>query len=264
MDKIAVISDIHGNKTALEAVLEDIKRRDIKHIYCLGDIVMKNANPDSTLRLIRENCEVVIMGNCDYVAANRCESEEHFWTREKIGKENCEYLSKLPVGYQFYMSGHLIRMFHAHSSGLEIPYNIAYKTKGQRCPIEDYDTMFENTEFLKDIHCELKPDVVIYAHIHTQNMARFGNKQLINTGSVGVPVEMLNKDENDEKNKLTTMASYIIIEGDIDSKNLGSLSFQFIKCPYDIQKEVRDIEESDMPNKEAAISGLTTGIYVRR
>ena len=46
MDKIAVISDIHGNKSALEAVLSDIHSRNISRIFCLGDIVLKCSNPD--------------------------------------------------------------------------------------------------------------------------------------------------------------------------------------------------------------------------
>ena len=41
MDKIALIADIHGNLTALEAVLKDIKSRKISHIYCLGDVAIK-------------------------------------------------------------------------------------------------------------------------------------------------------------------------------------------------------------------------------
>ena len=46
MDKIALIADSHGNLTALQTVLDDIKKREIKHIYCLGDIAIKGTNPN--------------------------------------------------------------------------------------------------------------------------------------------------------------------------------------------------------------------------
>ena len=67
MEKIAIISDIHGNKTALEAVLADIKDRKIQEIYCLGDCVTKCPNPDVVVDLVRKNCSVVLLGNCDEI-----------------------------------------------------------------------------------------------------------------------------------------------------------------------------------------------------
>lgn len=94
MDKIAVISDIHGNKTALEAVLKDIHSRNISRIFCIGDIVVKAANPDITVDLIRNNCEVVLKGNCDETMASDNALKRKFWTRMKIGEERARYLRK--------------------------------------------------------------------------------------------------------------------------------------------------------------------------
>jgi protein phosphatase len=70
MERIAVISDIHANLVALEAVLEDIKRRKIDKIFCLGDIVMKGASPCEVVDIIRKKCEIVVKGNCDELVAN--------------------------------------------------------------------------------------------------------------------------------------------------------------------------------------------------
>lgn len=69
MDKIAIIADIHGNLSALNSVLDDIKKRNISHIYCLGDIAIKGTSPNEVTDLIRENCEVVVRGNCDHLLA---------------------------------------------------------------------------------------------------------------------------------------------------------------------------------------------------
>ena len=65
MDKVAIISDIHGNLEALKTVLEDIKKRNITRIFCLGDIVAKGTHQQECVDLIRKNCEMVIRGNCD-------------------------------------------------------------------------------------------------------------------------------------------------------------------------------------------------------
>ena len=51
MDNIAIFSDIHGNIPALEAVLEDIEKRAISTIYCLGDFIGKGPNPNETIAL---------------------------------------------------------------------------------------------------------------------------------------------------------------------------------------------------------------------
>ena len=54
MDKIAIISDIHGNYEALTTVLKDIENRNIKNIYCLGDIIAKGVHPSECLTLIKD------------------------------------------------------------------------------------------------------------------------------------------------------------------------------------------------------------------
>ena len=67
---------------------------------------------------------------------------------------------------------------------------------------------------------------------------------------------MLNSNLNDESNKFSTMASYIIIEGNYNSKDLASISFNLVRVPYDIEKEIKYLEQSDMPSKNIAIRSL--------
>jgi predicted phosphodiesterase len=103
--RYAIISDIHANVEALEAVIEDTERRRVDKIVCLGDIVGYNANPNETVDLIREKGIVTIGGNHDERAAG---DEEPYgfnpqarsailWTRDQITPENKEYLASLPV-----------------------------------------------------------------------------------------------------------------------------------------------------------------------
>ena len=56
MDRIAIISDVHANITALNAVLDDIHSRGISRIFCLGDSVTKCCNPDLVIDKLREKC----------------------------------------------------------------------------------------------------------------------------------------------------------------------------------------------------------------
>ena len=261
MERIAIISDIHGNITALNEAIKDIKSRGIKRIFSLGDSVIKCANPDLVIDVLRKECEVNLMGNCDYTIAKPAAKEKHFWSREKIGEERAEWLKNLPISHEFYMSGHLVRLFHSSPISLDAIYNPMFRNESDKALILDGpEELFKNTEFIGKTDDDPSPDIVGYGHLHTPFIVRFKNKALFNTGSIGVPIEMLNNDENDAKNKFSTMISYIILEGEYGSKEIGNISFQLVRLTYDLEKEIRYLEESDMPNKEWVINNLRTSI----
>jgi len=107
----AVISDIHGNLEALEAVLADIDRRQIKDILCLGDIIGYGASPKQCLDLVAERCKIALCGNHDhavfYEPFNFNVSAERacYWTRQVFEDESnkakrnrrWEFLGQLPI-----------------------------------------------------------------------------------------------------------------------------------------------------------------------
>ena len=120
--KIAIISDIHGNLEALKSTLQDIEKRNIDKIICLGDTIAKGVHPKECLKLVKENCEVVIQGNTDrYFSIEHKnikelpeqEQKRIKWNQSLITEEDRKYLLNLPFCYEFYMSGSLVRLFHA-------------------------------------------------------------------------------------------------------------------------------------------------------
>ena len=260
MEKIAIISDIHGNITALNAVLDDIKKHNINRIFCLGDSVIKCTHPDLVIDKLREVCEVILIGNSDYAICRPEAKDRGFWSREVIGEERAEFIFNLPKFHEFYMSGHLIRLFHASPFSLEHIYNPMYSNSNT----EYYSTkelinpeqLFENTEFIGKTESDPVPDIIGYGHIHTPNIYRFKNKTVFNPGSLGIPTEMLNSADFNETCKFSTVSSYIILEGTLNSKELSSISFNLVRIPYDIEQEVKYLEESDMPNKHFIINSL--------
>ncbi len=105
----AIISDIHGNLEALEAVLADIKAQDISEIYCLGDIIGYGPNPRECIDLVMESCSLTIIGNHDQAALfdpegfNPGAERAIFWTRNMLetdssprGEKRWEFLGELP------------------------------------------------------------------------------------------------------------------------------------------------------------------------
>ena len=244
MDRIALIADIHANLTALEAVLEDIKKRNISKIYCLGDIVSKSVNPDIVIEIIKDKCEVILKGNCDDIFSSERALTRNFWTRMKIGEKRAKFLRELPIMHEFYLSGKLIRLFHASPYSLEHIYNPIYYNHDARYynkiitnPME----LFHNTEFIGKSKNDKIPDVVGYAHLHIPNLFQIEDKTLFNTGSVGASQNI-------------SEASYTILEGFLNSKEIANMSISNIKIKYDISKELKYIESSDIPTKEELLA----------
>lgn len=261
MEKVAILSDVHGNLTALQTVLSDIENRGITKIYCLGDSVIKCANPDKVIDILREKCQVMLLGNCDEIICRPNIEHGRFWSRDKIGDQRANYIYNSPISYEFYMSGYLIRLFHASPLSLEHIFNPMHPNSDTiyfNKIILNPEDLFKNTQFIGKTENDPVPDIVGYGHLHTPNIFRFKNKTIFNVGSVGVPVEMENEGEETDSSKFSTVASYMILEGNLDSKELSSLSFTLVRVPYDINKEIEYLEASDMPNKEVIIKTLKT------
>jgi Predicted phosphoesterase len=87
----AIISDIHANLPALEAVLADIEGRGIDRIVCLGDVIGYGPDPAECWRLILDRCRIIIRGNHDQALGDREMSRFHprarnaiEWTRKRL------------------------------------------------------------------------------------------------------------------------------------------------------------------------------------
>src|SRR5689334_24962883 len=86
----AIVSDIHGNLEAFQAVLEEIDRRGIQHIVCLGDIVGYGPNPMECMDLVIQRCRAALMGNHDFAVFyepynfNSGAEQACFWTRAQF------------------------------------------------------------------------------------------------------------------------------------------------------------------------------------
>lgn len=86
------------------------------------------------------------------------------------------------------------------------------------------------------------------------------NKTIFNTGSVGLPIEIDNTDEDIDSSHFSTISSYIILEGTLNSKEISSYSISLIRLPYNLEKEIENLEKSDIPNKETLLKNLSKAI----
>ncbi|MBI1256966.1 MAG: metallophosphoesterase [Chloroflexi bacterium] len=241
MDKIAIISDVHGNLPALEAVLADIRARGIDLIYNLGDLVGKGARSDLALDRCREVCQVIVRGNWDDHLVGPNGDHLSIWYRGQIGAERLAYLATLPNVHDFWLSGKRVRLFHASQESV---YTRIYSTH----PHEAHVAMFRNTPFTGFDGPE--PEIVAYGDIHTAYMLTLydEHKILLNVGSVGNPLDL-------------PLASYVILSGELDSQQVGAFSIDFVRLPYDIEREIEEAHRAGVPDADLYAVELKTGVY---
>jgi predicted phosphodiesterase len=101
--KVAIVSDIHGNRQAFEAVLDAIEETDAEEMWCLGDLVGYGADPDACVELARRHAAICLAGNHDLGVRGDLPLEQFSrgaalaarWTQEAITAETLEYLNRL-------------------------------------------------------------------------------------------------------------------------------------------------------------------------
>lgn len=241
MDKIAIISDIHGNLPALEAVLADIRARGIELIYNLGDLIGKGPHSAEVVDVCRQVCQVVVRGNWDEYVPQVENNPIGEIYRQQLGAERLDHLRTLPNCHDFWLSGQRVRLFHASQTSVHtriFPYS----------GYEAHRAMFDNTPFTGVDGPE--PDIVGYGDIHTAYMLplRQERKLLVNAGSVGYPLDF-------------ALAPYVILTGRLDSQTDAPFSVDFVRVPYDIELAVEQARQANVPEFEVYSLALRTAVH---
>jgi len=115
--RIALLSDVHGNLPAFQAVVADIDSAGPDEVWCLGDLVGYGAEPDACVELARERCDLCLAGNHDLVVTGAIDIADFSssaaaaaqWTRDNIGAEALEFLR----GLKPQLAGREIGLYHA-------------------------------------------------------------------------------------------------------------------------------------------------------
>lgn len=231
--RIAVIADIHSNVYALEEVLRDLKKRNVGLTVCTGDLVGYGTRPNEVIDTLRKENILTIMGNydeaignfkiicgCDYPDpqdAQKAAMSMHF-TGEETTNENKEYLRNLPREATFTFNNKTIRFVH-----------------GSTRVINEY--LKENSKEAEEVMGDLVEDILVCGHTHIPYAKYYGDKLLVNAGSVGKP--KTNRPD----------ANYVII--DIED---SSVKVEIIDVAYDFEKMAKEIEENEiLPNDFARL-----------
>jgi diadenosine tetraphosphatase ApaH/serine/threonine PP2A family protein phosphatase len=114
---VALLSDVHGNLPAFEAVLDDIRRTGVDARWCLGDLVGYGAQPDQCVALAAAECDLCLVGNHDLVVLGKLDVREFSanaataaeWTREHIASDSVDFLAALATNDE----DHPVGLYHA-------------------------------------------------------------------------------------------------------------------------------------------------------
>ncbi len=225
--RIAIFSDIHGNRHALSAVLADIDREVPDRVYCLGDLVGYGAYPNEVIERIRDRGIPTLMGNyddgvgfdkdecgCAYTdpEMKRLGDRSLMWTREVVPPENKEFLRSLLPSIRFNVGGKEILLVH-----------------GSPRRINEY--IYEDRPLfsLEHIAKSAEADILVFGHTHLPYVKEVAGVLLVNDGSVGKP-----KDGD-------ARAGYVMLHiGD-------EVKVEFRRVPYDVAAAAESIREGGLP-----------------
>lgn len=243
-ERIAAISDVHGNLTALEAVLADIGARGITRIVNLGDLAGKGPRGSAVVDRCREACEVTVRGNWDDALRglgpdNPDARPAYRWWNAELRPDQLDWLATLPLSHDLILSGRRIRLFHASAVSPHVRVHRDHTD-------EEFDGMFASTPMTGDLPA---PDVVGYGDVHVAYVETRDGRTLFNTGSVGNPLD-------------DPTSVYAVLEGDPGSADRSApLRIEHVRVPYDVDAEVAVAHAAGMPEAAAWETELRTSVY---
>jgi predicted phosphodiesterase len=225
--KLAIVSDVHGNFRALEAVIDDLAEIKPDLVVHGGDLVLNGPRPAECLDRIRELGWPGIAGNTDQalwtVPETLPENTRHIFgamaaaTMTMLGTEGVAWLKMLPLEWR---DGERTALVHA------VP--------GDTWKVIQPDA---SDAEIRDIYGPLSARLAVYCHIHRPFVRSVGAFTLANSGSVGLPFDR------------DIRSSYLLVED-------GTPAIR--RVAYDIERHIADLEGSGYPTSQWLIERART------
>ena len=234
--KIGLISDIHGNKKALDAVLEQFELENIDKIICMGDlvggapmseeVVQKIINIGSKIVTVKGNRERYIIEGMPKVVHDeriRTSNEQiqrNEWIKKELSDSSIEFISKLPNEVMCEIEGNKIYIAH-------YPMNKDgnFRKHIKKANIDENEIMFSGID----------ADIYLYGHTHKEVYNSNSNNTYINPGALGCP----------EK---TNYASYGVL-----NINKKEVEYKQLYVEYNVQEVIDCIQKIKFPGYKGVL-----------
>jgi putative phosphoesterase len=232
--RIALISDIHGNLLALEAVLAEIRELQVDEMVCLGDVATLGPEPEAVVRRLEDLNAPCILGNHDSYALSGVAPSSSpnmpdwmqaqvRWASEQLSPASLEFLRSLKDSVRIALSSSS-RLLCVHGSPRSNEEMVLSTTSSG-----ELDAMLEG----------LQVDVLAHGHSHIQMARRHRSTFLLNPGSVGEPLAQMPF----EQPEILQWAEYALLEA-----RTGNLRLELRRVPYDVSALVLQFKRSSMPD----------------
>ncbi len=244
METVALLSDIHGNATALDAVLRDLEQQSVTRCFVLGDIAYRGAEPKRSVALVQSLGCPVIGGNADLwvtrglragevrnSALSRMNAERE-WTVECLDDDDLAYLASLPDTHEAAVAGLNFSLCHATPAS-------RFAVVAPNATDDELRAAFLSPQGLA-VHF---PTVAAYGHIHLPYIRHLDGCAVINPGSIGLPFDGV------------PLASYATVQ--VDSGRIAATTIR--RVPYNIEVAVDALGRVGYPEAARIARALRTG-----
>ena len=233
MNRVAVITDIHGNLPALEASLAAIQAIGVDRIYCGGDLVGYGPHPNQVCDLIDERRIPTIYGNYDYAIAREMDDcgcayvtqhdrelgqQSVAWTLEHTDERSRAFMRELPFDMRFGLGDQDVHLVHGSPRKVN---EYLFEDK----PASLYERLARAEE----------GQVLVFGHTHKPWIHSYGGVLFVNCGSVGKP-----KDGDPR-------AAFAILEAGVDGPVRASIE----RVAYDAEAVARQVAAAGLPGEYA-------------
>lgn len=216
--KIAVLSDIHGNMEALEAVLEHIKTESVDKIFICGDLAMAGPEPAKTIEFIKSLDATLIQGNTDemivknIIPPNEVMANALKYAQDEINDEQKDFLANLPVSHAEKIED--VSLLFVHGSPRRNNEDILPE---------------QSPEKIAEMITDTTQDIIFCGHTHLPCGYQIEKQTVVNVGSVGRPFSEEPKScyvtVNINKNEAEILHHFVDYDVKKASEKLAQLSF---------------------------------------
>jgi predicted phosphodiesterase len=252
--RVAVFSDVHGNLTALEAVLADIEQQAVDTIVFAGDLCVAGPRPAECLERVQQLGILAVYGNTDHWMLGIAAPPDRVksicaWSLSKLNEKQQAWLRAAPLSHRISPTSKISDDLLIVHANLKDPYWLIFPSEEDqlarygriRQPDSDLDEWLAGTEAA----------VLAYGHLHIPSIRHWGNLVLANISSVNIPSD----DDPRAKYGLLSWAN-------------GRWHIEHRRVEYDVQLEIVAIKQAQPPGWENFVTTIQQkgffpqGVYV--
>jgi predicted phosphodiesterase len=242
---VAVLSDMHGNAAAFEAVLADLATQSHDATVLAGDLIMNGPRPAETLAAVRALGVPTIHGNTEPMITDRGNDDPVArWVRERLSEDDLAYLAALPFSQRITPPGGVspdddLLIVHA------TPTDVDAALFTELPPGQEAITAITPEDEAVALLGDARADLILYGHIHCFTSGTVRGRRVASVGSVGYPAD------RDQR------AAYALVSWDGREWRVVPR-----RVPYDVRVVIAEYANLDIPRKEIFIRRLAEATFV--